>query len=207
MTLRILTNCKSNQKAPFVQSVTFSPRTFNRLAACQLRPSIPEANTMTLFRTATSHESSDLEARIRNLKSNLVASRICLIIFPSCLVVTETYMCCGSELKDMPSQPWQVQNRNSKIMKTFLSVKGKAMWKAQQAKEKSGAARKRGALDFARRVPLKRKMEESASHHKFTFSFALLRADSLKKCANGRRREPKWPNIWNSQSCKTTFFD
>ena len=50
-------------------------------------------------------------------------------------------------------------------------------------------------LDFARRAPLKRKMEESASHHKFTFSFALLRADSLKKCANGRRREPKWPNI------------
>ena len=25
-------------------------------------------------------------------------------------------------------------------------------------------------LDFARRAPLKRKMEESASHHKFTFS-------------------------------------
>ena len=50
-------------------------------------------------------------------------------------------------------------------------------------------------LDFARRAPLKRKMEESASHHKFTFSFALLRADSLKKCANGGRREPKMVKI------------
>ena len=50
-------------------------------------------------------------------------------------------------------------------------------------------------LDFARRAPLKRKMEESASHHKFTFSFALLRADSLKKCAAGGRREPKCSKI------------
>ena len=52
-------------------------------------------------------------------------------------------------------------------------------------------------LNFARRAPLKRKMEESASHHKFTFSFALLRADSLKKCANGRRGEAKCLKFWN----------
>ena len=61
-------------------------------------------------------------------------------------------------------------------------------------------------LDFARRAPLKRKMEENASHHKFTFSFALLRADSLKKCANGRRREPKWPNIWNFTTLQNNIF-
>ena len=52
-------------------------------------------------------------------------------------------------------------------------------------------------LDFARRAPLKRKMEESASHHEFTFSFALLRADSLNKCPNGRRREAKCPKFGN----------
>ena len=34
-------------------------------------------------------------------------------------------------------------------------------------------------LNFARRAPQKRKMEESASHHWLTFSFALLRADGL----------------------------
>ena len=52
-------------------------------------------------------------------------------------------------------------------------------------------------VDSARRAPWKRKMKESASHHEFTFSFAQLRADSLKKSANRCRREHKCSKIGN----------
>ena len=62
-------------------------------------------------------------------------------------------------------------------------------------------------LDSAQKAPSKRKMEESASHHNFTFSFALLRADSLKKCADGGRREPKCPKILNFTTLQKYSFD
>ena len=83
------------------------------------------------------------------------------------------------------------------ILKWCLPLSGLLMLiEITESSEMVNATQTWETLNFARRAPLKRKMEESASHHKFTFSFALLRADSLKKCANGHRREPKCTKIW-----------
>ena len=40
-------------------------------------------------------------------------------------------------------------------------------------------------LDFARRAPLKRKMEEGASHHLLAFAFVHVYAEVLRKYASG----------------------
>ena len=42
-----------------------------------------------------------------------------------------------------------------------------------------------------------KKRAERLANAELTFSFALLRADSLNKCPNGRRREAKCPKFGN----------
>ena len=68
------------------------------------------------------------------------------------------------------------------ILKWLVPLSGLLMWmETTRDCEIANAMQTWETLNFARRAPQERKMEESASHHwlTFTFSFALLRADSL----------------------------
>ena len=58
-----------------------------------------------------------------------------------------------------------------------------------------------------RRRSKEKKRAERLANAELTFSFALLRAESLKKCANGGRREPKCSKILNFTTLQKYSFD
>ena len=96
--------------------------------------------------------------------------------FKNTLQLNASQFWCSSELLKAESES------SNDILKWLVPLSGLLMlMETTRHCEIANAMQTWETLNFARRAPQKRKMEESASHHwlTFTFSFALLRADSL----------------------------